>query len=89
MFENTANPHDPGQLQIYWDLARQTHWHVFVLGAGNEVLNWFEFRNNFKLEGLLERTEEVADRFSCKDFGLAKREFEACCSLDDLFDAHA
>ena len=48
-FECTVNPHNPNMMQPYWDLARQTHWHVFIIGPGDEELNWFEFENAFNL----------------------------------------
>ena len=85
MFENTVNPNDPSQMQMYWDLARQTHWHVFVLGAGNRELNWFEFQNNFELDTTIDRMSEVIYQFPCKDFDLAKGEFLEMYSTEELF----
>ena len=72
MFENTLNPHDNRQLQVYWDLARQTHWHVFVLGQENEELNWFEFENNFGLDITFDRVAAAVARLPCKNFMAAK-----------------
>jgi hypothetical protein len=59
MFENTVNPHDPHHLELYWDLARQTHWHAFVLGKGNRELNWFEFENQYELDATLKSVTEM------------------------------
>lgn len=48
ILEQTLNPFDAKMLAPYHDLARQSHWHVFLVdGAGNEV-SWFEFENNFR-----------------------------------------
>ena len=84
-FECTVNPHNADMMQPYWELARQTHWHVFVIGPGGEELNWFEFENEFNLELTLQPVSRVIAKYPCDDFEAAKLEFQTQFSLDDLF----
>ena len=84
-FECTINPHNPNMMQPYWDLARQTHWHVFVIGPGEEELNWFEFENVFNLYSTLDSVAKIVPEFPCIDFNMARLEFEHHYTLDDLF----
>ena len=84
MFENTLNPHDWSNLAAYWDVARQTYWHVFVIGEENEELNWFELENRFDLDIALKVLIETAAYRPCIDFNLANSEFEARFSMQDL-----
>ena len=85
-FDNTLNPHDQGHLQPYWDLARQSHWHVFVLGESNEELNWFEFENSFGVSDTLEQVSRVIPSHPCTDFDKSKADFEARFSIEDLLN---
>jgi hypothetical protein len=85
-FENTVNPHDVSHLQPYWDLARQTHWHVFVLGKDNKELNWFEFENNFEIDYTLDQIAEVIPSYPGVNFDEAKAEFEERYTMEDLFN---
>jgi hypothetical protein len=85
-FENTVNPHSVEHLQPYWDLARQTHWHVFVLGPDNEELDWFEFENLFAIGDTLDQVADVIPSYPCVNFDKAKAEFEAQYTMDDLFN---
>lgn len=84
-FECTVNPHNPDMMLVYWELVRQTHWHVFVIGPGGEELKWFEFENEFNLELTLESVAKVVPQYPCRDFNAAKLEFQTQYSLDDLF----
>ena len=83
-FECTVNPHDPNMMQPYWDLARQSHWHVFVIGPDDEELNWFEFENDFSLHATLEPVANVISNFPCRNFDAAKLEFQERFTVDDL-----
>ena len=76
-FENTINPHDPAMMQLHFELAKQTHWHVFVVGPGNEELNWYEVENVFGLDSTLEQAVSVLDEYPCRDFNAAKADFQA------------
>jgi hypothetical protein len=71
------------------DLARQSHWHVFVVGQGNEELNWFEFENRFELDKSLSQLAGVVSDYPCLDFDEAKMEFQARFTMDDLFNLEA
>ena len=84
-YENTLNPHDPNLLAPYWNLARQTHWHVFLIGPDNEELNWYEFQNVFKVAGKLKDIEKMVIDIPCSDFMEAKREYEQRNSMDERY----
>jgi hypothetical protein len=86
-FEQTINPHNSKHLQPIQDLARQSHWHVFVIGQGNEELNWYEFENRFELDKSLSQLAEVVSDYPCLDFHEAKMEFQARFTMDDLFNS--
>ena len=86
IFECTVNPNDPNMMQPYWDLARQSHWHVFVIGPDDEELNWFEFENIFNLHATLEPVASIISKFPCRNFDEAKLEFQERFTIDDLFN---
>jgi hypothetical protein len=88
-FEQTINPHNSVHLKPLQDLARQSHWHVFVVGQGNEELNWFEFENRFELDKSLSQLAGVVSDYPCLDFDEAKMEFQARFTMDDLFNLEA
>ena len=83
-FENTVNPHDATMMQSYWDLARQTHWHVFVIGPDDEELIWYEIENKFRLRVHLDQVAAIVPGLPCTNFDMAKLEFQQRYSVDDL-----
>jgi hypothetical protein len=85
MWDVTLNPYDPRLVLPYWQLAHQSHWHVFVLGFADEVLNMFEIENDFELPSTLRAVVEACAGSSPGDFQLAKAEYEATYTLRDLF----
>ena len=84
VFEITLNPNDSEMMQPFWNLAKQSHWHVFVIGPNNEELNWFEFENIFNLEAILESFDRAASKHPCTDFDVAKSEFLQRYTVEDL-----
>lgn len=85
MWDITLNPHDSAQIQRYWELAHQSHWHVFVLGLANEVMGMYQFENGFGLADAIAFAVEACRPVPCLDFEAAKAEYERDYSLADLF----
>ncbi len=67
------------------DLANQSYWHVFVIGPGDETLNFLELPNNYGLETVLPDVDRAVSTFPMVSFDAAKAEFQARYTLDDLF----
>ena len=66
-------------------LADQTHWHIFVLGSGSEVLNVLEFENVYELDSGLERIEEVCAEQPIVDFSAAASDVQDRFTTLQLF----
>lgn len=79
------NPCDSQQVGLWRRLANQTHWHLTLLGHGNQVADFFEFENVFGLDDVLDKVEQACRGQRVTDFMAAKQEFEETFSLDDLF----
>lgn len=86
IYERQENPNDPEMIQPYWDLARQSHWHVFVIGPNDECLNWFEIKNGYGIDSGLDVLSEAVSGMPTKDFAKAKEEFQKMYSLQDLLN---
>ncbi len=86
VFEQTLNPHNPVILAPYYDLARQTHWHVFVLDRDGNELNWFEFKNIFGLQKTLVMVATMTSNMPCTDFNSAKQEYSQQHTIDELME---
>ena len=84
VFEQTLNPHDPVMLAPYHDLARQTHWHVFVIDRDGNELKWFEFSNTFGLQKTLDIVADATADMPCADFNMAKQEYSHEHTVDEL-----
>lgn len=83
-FELTVDPFNEEMIFPFYDLALQTHWHVFLLdGQGNEV-KWFEFENIFNLAVTLEFIEKAIPSRRRIDFLKAKELYQARYSFEDL-----
>jgi hypothetical protein len=82
-----VNPYDPKHM-IYWrNLARQSHWHVILVGPGDKLVDLFEFQNAFGLSDAIEAVEltcQIAPQIAGNSFDEAKAEFSAKYSIDDL-----
>jgi hypothetical protein len=79
------NPCDAEQVGIWRRLANQTHWHLTLLGAGNEVADFFEFENIFGLDDALDTMEQACGGMRVTDFMAAKQEFWDRFTMDDLY----
>lgn len=84
-YECTYNPHNPTMVEPLQNLDKQAYWHVFIVGPDYEVLNWFEFRNEFNLQETLTSLPEIIRENPCSDFIAAKKEFEQNFPIDNLF----
>lgn len=84
-FESYINLYNPQILTTYFELARQSHWHLFLIGAGNKVVDVFEFENGYDLEDTLNRAIKSTRNSPRGDFMMAKQEFMNTFSMDDLF----
>jgi hypothetical protein len=76
-----VNPLDPQHMSTWRDLARQSHWHLFLLDADNQQQGFFEFENVYGLGETLDRVAEASQGMESVDFMLAKQEF---CNLYDV-----
>jgi len=78
------NPHSEVQLATWRELAAQTHWHLFLIGAGGEQREFYEFENIFKLNDTLDAAVEACGPIQLVDFNRAKAKFMQEHSVDDL-----
>lgn len=84
--ENYVNLYDPNVLGQFFQLARQSHWHLYLVQAEKrEVVNVFEFENTFDLEKTLNKAVSLTRNAPRGDFMKAKKEFMDTFTMDDLF----
>ena len=86
VYERIIDPNDSAMMQPYWDLARQTHWHVFIIGPNDQCLSWFEIENVFELQAGLDALSKVLPDVPTKDFGKTKLEFQEMFTLQELLN---
>ncbi len=86
-YENVVNPKDKQQVFIYRQLAEQKYWHVVIADNQGEVLNFFEFPNNYGLSDALKQVQQVCSELHVSDFMAAKAEYEATYSIEELLEA--
>lgn len=79
-----VNPYDQQHMIIWRDLARQSHWHLILVGAGDKLIDLFEFSNTFQLANALDQVETVCKKLPHGSFDDAKAEFCARYTIDDL-----
>ncbi len=82
--EYHINPFSPDQVALWHRIGNQTHWHLTLLGAENEVIDVFELENTYGLNDTLDQMTEVCNGMEAIDFMRAKHEFWDTYSLDDL-----
>jgi len=80
-----VDPFNPAHLLIWGDLARQTHWHLILVGDGNQVVGFYEFNNLYNLEIRLSEMVSDCRNMDRQSFDMAKLEFQSKYSVDDLF----
>ncbi len=83
-YENTVNPKDNRQLSIYEQLSSQRYWHVVIADDAGEVVNFFEFPNEYGLSDTLKQVEGICRNMQVTDFVAAKAEYENRYSIDQL-----
>jgi hypothetical protein len=83
-YENTINPKDYQQRSIYEQLSSQRYWHVVIADDSGEVVNFFEFPNEYSLDKTLEQVSNVCKNMHVTDFMSAKAEYENRYSIDQL-----
>lgn len=83
--EAFVNPLDPAFMQKWRDIARQSHWHLILVGKENEVVDFFEFENTFGLGETLDQVERVCERMTGESFEQAKDELCNLYSVMDLY----
>ncbi len=79
------NPSEPSQVSLWRRLAHQTHWHLTLLGAGDEVADFFELENCYGLADALDTMEQACRGMRVTDFMRAKQQFWDRYSMDDLY----
>jgi hypothetical protein len=79
-----VNPYDQQHMSGWRDLARQTHWHLILLGVDDKLVDLFEFANTFGLSYTIDQVEAVCEKLPHGSFDEAKAEFCATYTLDDL-----
>jgi hypothetical protein len=83
------NPLEVRHLVMWRDLARQSHWHLILVDADDELVDFFEFENTF---GLDETLDQIGTMFPATTssfpekakFDEAKIEFSGTYSIEDL-----
>ncbi|MFA4829322.1 MAG: hypothetical protein WC855_12360 [Thermodesulfovibrionales bacterium] len=83
-YENTINPKAHDQLSIYEKLSNQKYWHVVIANDAGEVVNFFEFPNEYGLSDTLHQVKSVCSNMQVTDFIAAKAEYESKYSIDQL-----
>ena len=83
-YENTVNPKDHQQLSVYEQLSNQKYWHVVIADDSGEVVNFFEFPNEYDLSNTFEQINNVCENMQVTDFMAAKSEYEAKYSIEQL-----
>jgi hypothetical protein len=78
------NPFEAQHVLAWRDLARQSYWHLILVGADDKLVDLFEFPNTFELDLTLDTLESVSPSMAGGNFNMAKSEFEATYTIDDL-----
>lgn len=84
--ESYINVYNPVILSEYYQLSRQSHWHLFLVQTEKrEVVDVFEFENCYDLEDTLNKVVKATRNAPRGDFMKAKQEFMDTFTTDDLF----
>lgn len=84
IYEYVVNPKDPAQLSDFEQLANQKYWHVVIADDRGEVINFFEFINNYGLGDAVRQVKSVCAKMYVSDFMQAKAEYLNNYSIDEL-----
>ncbi len=75
------NPLDSETLSPWRDLARQSHWHLFLVDADDQQQGFYEFENVYGLGEALDQAVRACSGMKSVDFMLAKQDF---CNRYDI-----
>lgn len=78
------NPHSQVQVDTWRQLAKQTQWHLFLVGEGGEQRDFFEFENTYALDDALDFILEACGPIPMVDFNRAKAQFMDEHSIENL-----
>lgn len=79
-----VNPLDPKSVQPWRDLARQSHWHLFLIDANQEQQGFFEFENVYGLGETLDQVQTACAGMALGHFPSAKQAFCQRCDIPTL-----
>jgi hypothetical protein len=65
--------------------GNQTHWHLTLVGAANQVAGFYEFENIFGLDVALNTIIRACRGIAVTNFMLAKEEFWKNYTMDDFY----
>lgn len=82
--EAYANPFETQHAVLWRDLSRQSHWHLFLIDANAEQIQFFEFENCYSLDKTLAQVEQACRGMQQSDFMAAKREVFQRYAVEDL-----
>jgi hypothetical protein len=86
--EQYLNPDKINTIRDLSALAQQTHLKALVINSrASEVVDWFEFENDFKFDELLRSAVEMIGRIPAGNFSAAIEELTKRYSLEDLSKA--
>ncbi len=74
------------QIQLYADLASQTHWHLILVGASGEQEDFFEFENCYGLKEFISSVRQGCKGIPMIDFYRAREQFGRQNSLREIFE---
>jgi hypothetical protein len=72
LYEQIIDPSHTGTLEGLRQLSRQTHLHVLLLGLDEELLDVYEFKNDFGIERLVPVSEKACGTHVDMDFDAAR-----------------
>ena len=83
--ECLINPAEQQHVDTLRRLANQTHWHLMLVGSDNEVVDLFEFENQFDLDSSLDMMLEACRGMRVTDFTRVRNDFWHAFTMDDLY----
>jgi len=64
----------------------QKYWHVVIADDAGEVVNFFEFPNEYGLMETLNQIEDVCKNMEISNYTVAKEEYEQQYSIEQLLE---
>jgi len=86
VYENTINPKDAQQISIYEKLSEQKYWHIIIVDDTGNLVDFYEFPNNFGLAVTLRQVKSFCGNMKESDFMSAKSEYESKYCIDELLE---